>query len=53
MVGIAGPGAVAPEAQGVVQDFAPADGGLYVANLLGGPSELRSITSILPPSTFS
>jgi prolyl oligopeptidase len=31
---------VAPENQGVVQDFAPADGGLYVSSLMGGPSEL-------------
>ena len=29
-----------PESQGVVQEFAPCDHGLYVANLLGGPSEL-------------
>jgi len=31
---------VAPEDKGVVEDFAPCDSGLYVANLLGGPSEL-------------
>jgi len=31
---------VAPEDKGVVEDFAPCDNGLYVANLLGGPSEL-------------
>ncbi len=30
----------APETQGVVQEFAPSDHGLYVADLLGGPSEL-------------
>ena len=29
-----------PESRGVVQDFAPCDHGLYVADLLGGPSEL-------------
>ena len=29
-----------PESKGVVQAFAPCDHGLYVANLLGGPSEL-------------
>jgi prolyl oligopeptidase len=32
--------AAAPECKGVVQDFAPCDHGLYVANLLGGPSQL-------------
>ncbi len=31
---------VAPEDKGVVEDFTPCDGGLYVATLLGGPSEL-------------
>jgi len=31
---------VAPERKGVVEDFAPCDHGLYVAYLLGGPSEL-------------
>jgi prolyl oligopeptidase len=31
---------VVPEKQGVVQDFAPSDHGLYVENLVGGPSEL-------------
>ena len=30
----------APESKGVIQDFAPCDHGLYVANLLGGPSQL-------------
>ena len=30
----------APESRGVVEDFAPCDNGLYVADLLGGPSEL-------------
>jgi prolyl oligopeptidase len=29
-----------PESRGVVQEFAPCDHGLYVVNLLGGPSEL-------------
>jgi prolyl oligopeptidase len=29
-----------PESRGVVEGFAPCDHGLYVANLLGGPSEL-------------
>jgi prolyl oligopeptidase len=29
-----------PESRGVVQGFAPCDHGLYVVNLLGGPSEL-------------
>jgi prolyl oligopeptidase len=33
---------VAPEQNGVVQDFAPYDHGLYVNYLLGGPSELVS-----------
>ena len=32
--------ATVPEGRGVVQEFAPCDHGLYVANLLGGPSEL-------------
>lgn len=32
---------VAPETKGVIQEFAPAEDGLYVASLLGGPSELR------------
>jgi prolyl oligopeptidase len=31
---------VAPERKGVVQDYAPCNNGLYVAYLLGGPSEL-------------
>ena len=31
---------VAPERKGVVQDFTPGDHGLYVDDLLGGPSEL-------------
>ena len=31
---------VVPESRGVVQEFAPCDHGLYVASLLGGPSEL-------------
>ncbi len=31
----------APESRGVVEGFAPSDHGLYVACLLGGPSELR------------
>lgn len=31
---------VAPQQQGVVQEFAPTDNGLYVACLTGGPSEL-------------
>jgi prolyl oligopeptidase len=30
----------APETRGVVEEFAPSDHGLYVADLLGGPSEL-------------
>jgi prolyl oligopeptidase len=32
---------VAPESQGVVEEYAPCDQGLYMANLLGGPSELE------------
>lgn len=32
---------VVPETKGVIEDFAPADDGLYVSALLGGPSELR------------
>ncbi len=32
---------VAAESKGVVQELAPCNGGLYVADLLGGPSELR------------
>jgi len=53
---------VAPESKGVVQEFAPCDDGLYVANLQGGPSELayfkrgstrpRNIP-VLPVSTVS
>ena len=53
---------VAPEAKGVVQELAPADDGLYVSYLQGGPSELvyfprgssraREI-SILPISSVS
>lgn len=31
---------VAPESKGVIQEFAPADYGVYVSELLGGPSEL-------------
>src|SRR5207253_1244104 len=31
---------VVPHGQGVIEDFAVTDHGLYVANLLGGPSEL-------------
>jgi prolyl oligopeptidase len=31
---------VVPESRGVVQEFAPCDHGVYVASLLGGPSEL-------------
>ncbi len=31
---------VVPERQGVIEDFAPYDHGIYVADLLGGPSEL-------------
>ena len=31
---------VAPEGKGVIQEFAPADDGLYVSTLEGGPSEL-------------
>jgi prolyl oligopeptidase len=31
---------VAPQGKGVVQEMAPCEGGLYVARLLGGPSEL-------------
>ena len=30
----------APERRGAVQDFVPCDNGLYVADILGGPSEL-------------
>lgn len=37
---LAGATVVVPETKGVVQEFAPADHGLYVADLLGGPSEL-------------
>ena len=53
---------VAPEAKGVVQEFAPANDGLYVSYLQGGPSELeyfpRGSThpkeiSILPISSVS
>ena len=53
---------VAPERKGVVQEFAPADEGLYVSYLQGGPSELlyfpRGSTrardiSILPISTVA
>jgi prolyl oligopeptidase len=53
---------VVPERKGVVQEFAPADEGLYVSYLQGGPSELlyfprgnaraRDI-SILPISTVA
>jgi prolyl oligopeptidase len=32
---------VAPESEGVVAEMAPCDDGLYLAELLGGPSELR------------
>jgi prolyl oligopeptidase len=31
---------VAPESKGVIQEFAPCDHGVYVSELLGGPSEL-------------
>ncbi len=31
---------VAPESKGVIEEFAPCNDGLYVADLLGGPSEL-------------
>ncbi len=31
---------VVPEGKGVVEEFAPCNGGLYVNDLLGGPSEL-------------
>jgi prolyl oligopeptidase len=32
---------VVPESKGVIQDYAPSDSGIYVAYLVGGPSELR------------
>ncbi len=35
---------VAPEGKGVVQDFAPYDHGLYVSDLLGGPSDLLNFS---------
>jgi prolyl oligopeptidase len=53
---------VAPESRGTVQEFAPCDNGLYVADLQGGPSALfyyrRGSTRsreipILPVSTVS
>jgi prolyl oligopeptidase len=53
---------VAPESKGVIAEYAPADSGLYVARLLGGPYELmyfpRGKTSpsqipILPVSSVS
>jgi prolyl oligopeptidase len=31
---------IVPEGKGVIEDFAPGDHGVYVSNLLGGPSEL-------------
>jgi prolyl oligopeptidase len=31
---------IVPEGKGVIQEFAPSDRGVYVSNLLGGPSEL-------------
>jgi len=31
---------IVPEGKGVIQEFAPCDDGVYVANLIGGPSEL-------------
>src|SRR6185369_13856782 len=31
---------IVPEGKGVIEDFAPGDSGVYVSNLLGGPSEL-------------
>jgi prolyl oligopeptidase len=31
---------VAPESKGVIQEFAPCDHGVYISELLGGPSEL-------------
>jgi prolyl oligopeptidase len=31
---------VAPEGKGVIEDFAPSDNGLYVSDLVGGPSDL-------------
>jgi len=53
---------VAPEGKGVIAEYAPADHGLYVSRLLGGPSELlyfprgktagREI-SVLPISSVS
>jgi prolyl oligopeptidase len=51
---------IAPEAKGVVQEFAPSDHGLYVNDLIGGPSDLsffpaaskgRREIPILPIST--
>lgn len=53
---------VVPERKGVVQDFAPADHGIYVADILGGPSELLEFPKgakrareipVLPVSTVS
>jgi prolyl oligopeptidase len=53
---------IAPESKGVVAEYAPSDHGLYLARLLGGPSELlyfpRDKTSgreipILPISSVS
>jgi len=34
---------VAPETRGVVEEFAPCDDGVFVADLLGGPSELSYV----------
>jgi prolyl oligopeptidase len=53
---------VVPESKGVVEALAPSDDGLYVAELLGGPSELRfypraslrpRLIPILPVSTVA
>jgi len=35
---------VVPESKGVIEDFAPCDHGVYVSELLGGPSELLCFT---------
>lgn len=40
LLSLQGATAAVPESRGVVQEFAPCDHGLYVVNLLGGPSEL-------------
>jgi len=53
---------IVPERKGVIQEFAPCDHGVYVSDLLGGPSELLYIPMgnlrgreipILPISTVS